>query len=409
MKRLFLLLLIIPAVTFAQKGIQFEHGLSWKEIQAKAKAEKKYIFMDAFTTWCGPCRYMSANIFPQEKIGSYFNEHFINVAAQLDTTKNDNDEVKKWYADAHNIMVDNKVMVFPTYLFFDPNGKIVHRAVGSSEADKFLAKAKDAINPEKQYYVLLDKYKKGEKDEAFLRKAAYASLEAYDMANANIILNEYLAGQKDLFTKENLEFIEKFTRTTKDKGFALMLNNTAKFDAINGAGTTNNKLTEIIESSEVFPSLFKKGAAAPDWKSLSETLQSKYPNQAAEVVTSSKVMYYQRKKDWNNFEVAVQEYMKNYGAKATPAQLNSYAWTVFENCKDMTCVKDALDWSKRSFAENNNPAFMDTYANILYKLGKKEEAITWEEKAANQAGENEKKGYLETVDKMKTGQKTWKE
>ena len=41
----------------------------------------------------------------------------------------------------------------------------------------------------------------------------------------------------------------------------------------------------------------------------------------------------------------------------------------------MTCVKEALDRSKRSFAQKENPAYMDTYANSLYKMGKKEEAI----------------------------------
>lgn len=409
MKKFFLLVLLIPVISFAQKGIQFEHGLTWKEIQAKAKAEKKYIFMDAFTTWCGPCRYMSSTIFPQEQVGSFFNEHFINVAAQLDTTKNDNDEVKNWYADAHDIMVTNKVTAFPTYLFFNSDGKLVHRAIGSSDAGKFIAKAKDATNPEKQYYVLLDRYKQGEKDPEFLQKVAYASLDAYDMANANTISNEYLATQKDLFTKGNIDFINRFTRTTKDKGFTLMLNNPAKFDAVSGAGTTDKKLMEIIEYSEVFPILFKKDAPLPDWNSLAATLQSKYPGQASEVVSATKVLYYQNKKDWNNFEVAVQNYMKNYGSKATPQQLNEYAWTVFENCKDMTCVTEALEWSERSFKDNNTPGFIDTYANILYKMGKKDEAITWEEKARTFAAEGDKKGYQQVIDKMKSGQKTWKE
>ncbi|MGI8633776.1 MAG: thioredoxin family protein, partial [Segetibacter sp.] len=179
MKKSFLLLVLLPVFSFAQKGIQFEHGLTWKQIQAKAKAEHKYIFMDAFTTWCGPCRYMAANIFPQEQVGTFFNQNFINVKAQLDTTKADNDEVKSWYADAHNIMTSFKVDVFPTYLFFDPNGKLVHRAIGSSETDKFLAKAKDAVDPEKQYYVMLDKYKAGKKDPQFLLNLASAAQEAY--------------------------------------------------------------------------------------------------------------------------------------------------------------------------------------------------------------------------------------
>ena len=44
------------------KGIHFEQGLSWKDILAKAKAEHKYIFVDCYATWCGPCKYMDKNV-----------------------------------------------------------------------------------------------------------------------------------------------------------------------------------------------------------------------------------------------------------------------------------------------------------------------------------------------------------
>ena len=37
------------------EGIQFTET-SWKEILKKAKAEKKVIFLDAYASWCGPCR-----------------------------------------------------------------------------------------------------------------------------------------------------------------------------------------------------------------------------------------------------------------------------------------------------------------------------------------------------------------
>ncbi|HEX8462941.1 MAG TPA: thioredoxin fold domain-containing protein [Segetibacter sp.] len=409
MKKLLLLCFALPVMAMAQKGVKFEHETTWKEVQAKAKAENKYIFMDAFTTWCGPCRYMSSTIFPQEAVGKFFNEKFINVKVQLDTTKADNEDVKKWYADAHNIMTGFKVNVFPTYLFFDPNGKLVHRAIGSSEAAAFLAKANDALNPEKQYYTMLDKYNAGNRQPDFLRTLAYAAQDAYDQKMAIVISKDYVAAQKDLTTKQNIEFIDKFTKSSKDAGFAFILNNTAKFDEARGEGAARTKLVEIVKREEVYPAVFKKGASDANWSELTSVVAAKYPSLAKEVISASKVVYYQQKKDWNSFQPAVQEYMKNYGAKATSAQLNEYAWTVFENCKDMTCVTDALEWSKRSFKENNNPMFMDTYANILYKLGKKEEAILWEEKAVALVSESEKKGYQETMEKMKKGEKTWKE
>ena len=61
--------------------------------------------MDCFTTWCGPCRFMSATIFPQEETGNYFKDKFISVKVQLDTTAKDADNIKAWYADGHDIAV----------------------------------------------------------------------------------------------------------------------------------------------------------------------------------------------------------------------------------------------------------------------------------------------------------------
>ncbi len=54
-----------------------------------------------------------------------------------------------------------------------------------------------------------------------------------------------------------------------------------------------------------------------------------------------------------------------------------------------------------------DPASMDTYANLLYKLGRKTEAIAKETEALALAESADKKSYQETLDKMKSGTKTW--
>jgi thioredoxin-related protein len=409
MKKLIIILFFLPLFATAQDGMQFVHGLSWKEIQAKAKAENKYIFMDAWTTWCGPCIYMSKNIFVQPEVGNFFNKNFINVKMQLDTSRKDSEETKKMYQDAHDLMVKYDIKVFPTFLFFDPNGKIVHRVVGRSEADKFMARGKDALDPDKQYYVLLDQYKSRKNDPEFLKKLANASQEAYDQKNMALASNAYLATQKDLFTKDNLEFIDRFTSKVKDAGFPLMLNNIDKFNQLKGAGETEKKLVQILLQDEVYPRIFSKDAGTPDWVAISSNLNTKYRQFAQEVLSTAKVNYFMSKGDWVNFQVAVVDYMQNYGAAVPAHMLNEFAWAVFENCKDLSCVEKALDWSKRSFKDKEDPMYIDTYANLLYKLGKKDEAIEWQEKAIAMLPEDQKADYQETLNKMKKGEKTWKD
>ena len=407
-KNIFLLLVAIPMLIQAQdKGINFQHNASWKEVQDKAKAENKYIFMDCFTTWCGPCRYMSSTIFPMENVGAFMNDKFVSIAVQLDTTKKDNDYVKSWYEDGHNIAEKYKVRAYPTYLIFDSEGNIVHRFVGSSPAEDFIANAKKSLDPASQYYTLLKQYENGKKDNEFLRKLALVSADAYDLENAAKLSNEYLATQQDLYTKDNLEFIKKFTRSSSDKGFDIMIKNPGRVDEILGKGSAASVVQPVIMKEEIYKYFPNDRSTSPDWDKINAGIVKKYPGQAPEAMAKAKAIWYQATGDWNNFQTAIVDYMHKYGANATAEELNSYAWTVFQNCPDMKCVSEALEWSKRSIDKNNNPEFIDTYANILYKLGKKDDAIMWEKKALDIAPDAGKKSYQETIDKMKKNEKTW--
>ena len=160
-----LLLTVIPFSVLAQgdassptenKGIRFEDNLSWSAIQAKAKAEHKYIFMDCYTTWCGPCKYMAKTVFPQQETGEFFNDKFISVGVQLDTTAKDDDRVKSWYADGHAIAEQFDVRAYPTYLIFSPDGQPLHRLVGSyPTAKEFITHMQTSFDTSKQYYTQL--------------------------------------------------------------------------------------------------------------------------------------------------------------------------------------------------------------------------------------------------------------
>jgi thioredoxin-related protein len=165
MKKVLFLFMLLPILADAQEqaqvdtGVHFEHNLSWTAIRAKAKAETKYIFMDCFTTWCGPCRFMSTKIFPQKESGDYMNDKFVSVKVQLDTTAKDAGNIKAWYADGHNIAVKYGVHAYPTYLIFAPDGHIIHRMVGSRlDPNSFITDVSATFDSTKQYYTLLDQY-----------------------------------------------------------------------------------------------------------------------------------------------------------------------------------------------------------------------------------------------------------
>jgi len=155
-EKLFLLLYIsflTSNITNAQNNrIVFESG-DWEEIKIKATKENKLIFLDAYATWCGICKKMDRNVFTDDSVADYFNTHFIN--AKIDMELGAGLDIARQY----------NVNVYPTLLFVDAQGKVLHRAVGSHNAQELISLAKDAQNPGKQYTGTTNTYDAGDIDE----------------------------------------------------------------------------------------------------------------------------------------------------------------------------------------------------------------------------------------------------
>lgn len=121
------------AAESANEGIKFENG-TFDQALTKAKQEKKMLFIDCYTSWCGPCKMLSSKVFPQKKVGDYFNKEFVSL--KVDMEKGEGIDLKKRFG----------VKAFPTLLFIDSNGKEINRIVGAeSDVDKFLKSVREGL------------------------------------------------------------------------------------------------------------------------------------------------------------------------------------------------------------------------------------------------------------------------
>lgn len=114
-------------------GITFFEG-SWEDALKKAAEEDKMVFMDAYAVWCGPCKMLKRNVFSDQKIGSYFNENFINVA--MDMERGEGRELARKYG----------VTAYPTLFFMDAEGKVQKKAVGYRNSAQLMELAQ-AVSP----------------------------------------------------------------------------------------------------------------------------------------------------------------------------------------------------------------------------------------------------------------------
>jgi len=414
MKRIILSLALISltSLSFAQQiGIKFEQNLLWQQVKDKAKTENKYIFVDLFASWCGPCKQMDREIYTSEKLGQYMNDKFVSIKVQADTSKTDDQKTKDWYSDAHSITTEYGGIGYPTFLFFSPEGKLVSRDLGFKDVEGFLTIAAYALDPKKQYNTLLEKFQNNNLEFSsmpFLAQEAKTQGEVeISQQIADNYINNYLfkLKQSQLYTNENLLFMRVFLGKPDGQAFKFFRKNTDKINSIIGDYYAEYAIMKSIDRKYV-PRTDTWKASMPDWNSLEQSLTQNYGELGKQVVYSQRMYYYYLIKNWAEYAIWYQKYY-SLAYKHPRFDANAMSWKLFENVDDPKVLTFACDVVMKYAIEEwyqNEPYSWDTYANLLYKIGRKNEAIEWEERAIKLSGNSD---FIETLKKMKNNEKTW--
>ena len=182
MKKLFILCvsLFITGLTFSQTV--FMENESWVAVKEKAVKEKKMIFMDCYTSWCGPCKGLAQNVFPQKKVGNFLNSNF--VCCKYDMEKGEGIELYKKYK--------SDIPGFPTMLVINPaDESIVHKVVGYTEPDALIAALQDGLDG-KTLAVFQKRYDAGERSLGFMKDYCKALDVAYDEETKEKVIRDYI-------------------------------------------------------------------------------------------------------------------------------------------------------------------------------------------------------------------------
>lgn len=175
------------------EGIRFEK-LSLNEALVKAEKEQKLVFIDVYATWCGPCKYLSQEVFVDPELGQFINENF--VAIKIDGEA----------GEGPQLMYDYSLDAFPTMLMLTPDKEMRKKIVGAASIETILTKADEAINPEKtKIYQLHRMYDEGDRSRKFLGEYLIElKKEGMDYSEIGAY---YLTSFPDLDLKETSDFI----------------------------------------------------------------------------------------------------------------------------------------------------------------------------------------------------------
>lgn len=365
MKKIFSMLVIMAlCINLMAQGMNFSED-NWETILAKAKAENKIVFVDAYTTWCGPCKMMSADVFPDAKVGEFYNANFIN--AKIDMEKGEGKTIAKTY----------QVRAYPTFLFVNGDGELVHKGIGYRPTDNFIALGEAASDPTTQLLGLEQQYNKGERGGEFMTRYA-AALQDGGMDVAKVS-DEYLGTLKSYDNEEVMSFIYETTSKPTQKGFAIMADNLDAYYQKFGKDKVQQRMDYALKRM-YFSSMEK----------MAEVYKQYFPEEADKMIAKHKVEYYMYARSNEapaKFFEAATAYFENYKSDDWN-ELNSIAWHIYENSNDEVQLKKACVWAEESVKLDANASNMDTLAAVYFKLGKKKKAKKWAEKAIASAEKN---------------------
>jgi thioredoxin-related protein len=444
------ILFIIPVFLFSMygfsQGINFEHGF-WKEILGKANQVNKPIFVEFYTKESDSCKLMDVQVFSNKSVGAVYNENFVSY--QIDVEKGEGIEMAKKYG----------VRTFPTYIFFNMNGEPFCASSKVMPADNLI----DVSNKALQIMYdskPLDDYEKDydkKKDNPDFLKQYINKRSSLGLSNA-IIFDQYLKllpeEERTSLTVVNLYKNEGQYLRINSLAFKNLQKNGPKINEI--LGTVNllifNGIKNSINDAAVLKDKQTLASAMAAYDQLSQKdlpmlkdeLYMMYYGQTGE---TTKYMEYACNhcrnylmkisdaaiKEKNDTSVQVVEQMIKAGSLPTSDsiliaklkdqaansesnkvgnKLNNLSIDALEKTSVKKVLKKALKWSKRSMEiVPDNTQFMDTYAKLLYKLGKDKVAIAKEEEVYNKIPKEDifRNRVEETLFKMKAGEKIWKD
>ncbi|MBB4806052.1 thioredoxin-related protein [Chryseobacterium defluvii] len=366
------LFIFYSVIIWAQEAIAFQ-DVPFKDLIAKAKKEKKIVFIDAYTTWCGPCKMMEKNVFTKKSVGDYFNANFIN--GRFDMEKGEGREIAARYG----------VRSYPTYLFLNGDGELVSQNYGYMEESMFLSMAQDVNSPNNKKGSLKERFAQGEKDPEFLINVMKLNSSS-DFDFAKKASERYFENKKntDELSKEDVGYLLYFLKSTEDPNYKVFASRKSEIIKYFPEETYKQfddqiKLSKIVEAS-----IDEKNKKIDEEYFLKNAVPLVGEHEAMAKLNQTKLGYYEQNSNFAEYEKAALDYYKNPDS-FEPNELLKAAWIFSDSIKNKASLKKAVEWAEKSVMRGETSENTYILAKLYFLTGNNEMAKTYAEMSKNLA------------------------
>lgn len=333
--------LALAALTANAQGMEFmPEGSLFKDAVAKATKEGKMIFLDCYTSWCGPCKAMAANVFPTKEVGDYMNPKFVNI--KIDMEKGEGPELNRKF----------QVSAYPTMIIFNSRGEEIGRIVGGGNAEQFIARVKDK-SVDSGVSAMDKRFDDGDRDMLFLLNYVETLGAAYKRDRANDVAEAILKGKENTFAGDSIlsAVFMKYINNPFCPAFIAVAKNPAPLmQTIGRPQIVQAKLNQVWMTYPRTLVIEKDGTATMDDALFQRYLallkecgmESMYNNQR---ITTYMTLA-EKQKDWKSYVNYLTEYLSDPNLDMTDLDLAKKATPIAKECKDQglrTATKMLLD------------------------------------------------------------------
>ncbi len=381
MSRVFFVImcLMISQLVYGQEGVVFRDIDSWQEALDLAGKEEKLIFLDCYTSWCGPCKMMERQVFNQKDVGDYFNKYFINV--KLNMEKDLGIQIAEKY----------KVRGYPTLLFIEYHGEIVHKIVGAvKDPAMFLEFSKLSRTPGENLVDLARKYNTtAAPDFSLVRKYLRALNLSKDRRKAQKVVKKYLDTLDPiaLLTPDHWQFVTIYLKDPLSRHYVHLLANASTLYDHRPGELVDQKFYDDFDKAvgtlENDAKLHPNNSSDEDEKKLIELLGTYKFNNSRSLWSRLVALRYIKMKEWDFLLAHIDDVTRNGlwkedkgGDQRIFGIVNMYMGKV----RSENYLRKALPWLEYLREKDKTKiSYLTTHINLLHRIGETIEAQKLEE------------------------------
>jgi thioredoxin-related protein len=209
--RLFAVAIVLLNTNFiCSQGIRFFEG-SYEEAKTIARQTQRAIFVDVYTSWCGPCKMLSKKVFSEQKVGDFYNQNFICLKLDAEKQKD------------HPFFKDYEASAFPSLFWLSAEGELLQTKIGFVDVDAFIQLGLDSKGStfNQELKALEKRWKDGERTPDLVQEYLLETLVKVTPSKVEPLMKEYLEGlsREQLLNSENYPFL-KYSPTSYDGSIA---------------------------------------------------------------------------------------------------------------------------------------------------------------------------------------------